>query len=204
MVIDCTGHGVPGAFVTMLVKALARNLISHANKTKESVSPAKLLAVFNRSLKHLLKQHDKNSLSNAGFDAAILYIDKEESEITYAGAHIPLFYMKEGRMSSIKADRHSIGYKTSDPDFEFHDHILHFDDTMQFYLTTDGYIDQNGGKKGFPMGKKYMVKLLELHHEKQMNDQKKILEKALISYQGNEDRNDDVTVIGFRCKGVGK
>ena len=204
MVIDCTGHGVPGAFVTMLVKALARNLISHANKTKERVSPAKLLAVFNRSLKHLLKQHDKNSLSNAGFDAAILYIDKEESEITYAGAHIPLFYMKEGRMSSIKADRHSIGYKTSDPDFEFHDHILHFDDTMQFYLTTDGYIDQNGGKKGFPMGKKYMVKLLELHHEKQMNDQKKILEKALISYQGNEDRNDDVTVIGFRCKGVGK
>ena len=204
MVIDCTGHGVPGAFVTMLVKALARNLISHDNKTKERVSPAKLLAVFNRSLKHLLKQHDKNSLSNAGFDAAILYIDKEESEITYAGAHIPLFYMKEGRMSSIKADRHSIGYKTSDPDFEFHDHILHFDDTMQFYLTTDGYIDQNGGKKGFPMGKKYMVKLLELHHEKQMNDQKKILEKALISYQGNEDRNDDVTVIGFRCKGAGK
>jgi len=204
MVIDCTGHGVPGAFVTMLVKALARNLIAHATKNKESVSPAKFLAVFNRSLKHLLKQHDKNSLSNAGFDAAILYIDKEESKMTYAGAHIPLFYMKEGRMESIKADRHSIGYKTSDPDFEFHDHVLHFDDTMQFYLTTDGYIDQNGGKKGFPMGKKRMVKLFEAHNEKQMKDQKKILEEAILSYQGNEDRNDDVTVIGFRCKGDGK
>ena len=204
MVIDCTGHGVPGAFVTMLVKALARNLIAYAAKTEGSVSPAKLLAVFNRSLKHLLKQHDKNSLSNAGFDAAILYINKEESKMTYAGAHIPLFYMKEGKMNSIKADRHSIGYKTSDPDFEFHDHLLHFDDTIQFYLTTDGYIDQNGGKKGFPMGKKHMVRLLEEYHEKRMKDQKKILEKALISYQGNEDRNDDVTVIGFRCKGAGK
>jgi len=202
MVIDCTGHGVPGAFVTMLVKALARNLIAHANKTKESVSPAKLLAVFNRSLKHLLKQHDKNSLSNAGFDAAILYINKMESKITYAGANIPLFYMKEGIINSIKADRHSIGYKTSDPDFEFHDHALDFDENMQFYITSDGYIDQNGGEKGFPMGKKRMIKLLEEHHEKPMKEQRALLEEALNAYQGEEDRNDDITIVGFRCKGV--
>jgi serine phosphatase RsbU (regulator of sigma subunit) len=202
MVVDCTGHGVPGAFVTMLVKALARNLISHINQNEEAVSPARLLSIFNRSLKHLLKQHDKNSLSNAGFDAAILYIDKEENTMTYAGAHIPLFYMKEGRMESIKADRHSIGYKTSDPDFEFHDHKLDFDDTMQFYLTTDGYIDQNGGEKGFPMGKKRMIKLLEEYHAKTMKEQKNILEKTLNSYQGEEDRNDDIMVVGFRCKGV--
>ena len=201
MVIDCTGHGVPGAFVTMLAKALARNLIARSNQMKESVSPANLLAVFNRSLKQLLKQHDKNSLSNAGFDAAILYIDKEESKITYAGANIPLFYMKEGVMKQIKADRHSIGYKSSDPDFEFHDHILDFDAGIQFYVTSDGYIDQNGGEKGFPMGKKRMTKLLEMHHEKSMKEQETILMESLLSYQGEEDRNDDITVVGFRCKG---
>jgi len=201
MVIDCTGHGVPGAFVTMLAKALARNLIARSNQMKENVSPANLLAVFNRSLKQLLKQHDKNSLSNAGFDAAILYIDKEESKITYAGANIPLFYMKEGVMKRIKADRHSIGYKSSDPDFEFHDHILDFDAGIQFYVTSDGYIDQNGGEKGFPMGKKRMTKLLEMHHEKSMKEQETILMESLLSYQGEEDRNDDITVVGFRCKG---
>jgi len=201
MVIDCTGHGVPGAFVTMLVKALTRNLISHINQTKEKVNPAKLLAVLNRSLKHLLKQHNKNSLSNAGFDAAIVYIDKKSSQIIYAGANIPLFYMKNGKMDMIKADRHSIGYKTSDPDFKFKNHHLCFNDMMSFYLTTDGYIDQNGGTKGFPMGKKYMIGLLEKYSGKSMIQQRAILEEALISYQGSEERNDDITVVGFRCKG---
>jgi len=202
MVVDCTGHGVPGAFVTMLVKALARNLISHINHNKEEVSPATLLAVFNVSLKHLLKQHDKNSLSNAGFDAAILYIDKGENKITYAGANIALLTMQKGEMKRIKGDRHSIGYKTSDPDFEFHDHSLGFDETMQFYITSDGYIDQNGGEKGFPMGKKRMIKLLEESSKKPMKDQKALLEEALLNYQGEECRNDDITVVGFRCKGV--
>ena len=201
MVIDCTGHGVPGAFVTMLVKALARNFISRANQDKEKVSPAKLLGIFNRSLKHLLKQHDKNSLSNAGFDAAILCIDKGESRISYAGAGIPLFYMKNGMMHRIKADRHSIGYKTSDPDFEFHDHELDFDTQMQFYISSDGYMDQNGGDKGFPMGKKRMIRVLEEHSDKPMAEQKAMLEEALTAYQGNEDRNDDITIVGFRCKG---
>lgn len=181
---------------------MMRHLVSHINQNNEKVSPAEMLAVLNRSLRHLLKQHDKNSLSNAGFDAAILYIDKEKSKITYAGAHVPLFYMKEGHMSSIKADRHSIGYKTSDPDFEFHDHEIDFDLNMQFYISSDGYIDQNGGEKGFPMGKKRMMNLLEKHHKKSMKDQKVILEEVLVSYQGDEDRNDDITIVGFRCKGV--
>jgi serine phosphatase RsbU (regulator of sigma subunit) len=202
MVIDCTGHGVPGAFVTMLVKTLTRHLISYINQNEEEVSPAGLLAILNRSLKHLLKQHDKNSLSNAGFDAAILYIDKEKSMLTYAGANIPLFYIKEGIMQIIKADRHSIGYKTSDPGYVFHDHLLAFDESMRFYISSDGYIDQNGGDKGFPMGKKYMIKLLEASYEKPMQEQKDLLEKALLSYQGEEDRNDDITIVGFRCKGV--
>jgi serine phosphatase RsbU (regulator of sigma subunit) len=201
MVIDCTGHGVPGAFVTMLVKALARNFISRANQEKEKVSPAKLLGIFNRSMKHLLKQHDKNSPSNAGFDAAILYIDKGENKISYAGAGIPFFYMEKGVMKSIKADRHSIGYKTSDPGFEFHDHELDFDEQMQFYISSDGYMDQNGGTKGFPMGKKRMIKVLEENSDKPMAEQKVMLEEALRSYQGNEERNDDITIIGFRCKG---
>ncbi len=202
MVIDCTGHGVPGAFVTMLVKTLVRHLISHINQNEEEVSPAKLLAILNRSLKHLLKQHDKNSLSNAGFDAAILYIDKMESRITYAGANIPLYYMIGRKMKRIKANRHSIGYKTSDPDFEFHDHALDFDENIQFYITSDGYVDQNGGEKGFPMGKKRMIKVLEENSEEPMKNQKVLLEEALLTYQGEEDRNDDITIVGFRCKGV--
>jgi serine phosphatase RsbU (regulator of sigma subunit) len=109
--------------------------------------------------------------------------------------------MKNGSMNRIKADRHSIGYKTSDPDFEFHDHELDFDEQMQFYISSDGYIDQNGGDKGFPMGKKRMIRVLEENSDKPMTEQKVMLEEALRFYQGNEDRNDDITIIGFRCKG---
>ncbi len=202
MVIDCTGHGVPGAFVTMLVKTLFRNLISFINKENEEVDPAKLLTIINGSLKHLLKQHTKKSLSNAGLDAAIVSIDKKKGRLVYAGANIPLFYKKDDGMTMIKADRHSLGYKTSNADFIFKNHSLTFDETMQFYLTTDGYIDQNGGEKGFPMGKKQFITLLETHTKASMEDQKTILEEKLITYQGDEDRNDDITIIGFRCKGV--
>jgi serine phosphatase RsbU (regulator of sigma subunit)/ABC-type amino acid transport substrate-binding protein len=202
MVIDCTGHGVAGAFVSMLVEALTRNLIAHINQVNEQVSPAKLLGALNRSLKHMLKQKDKNSISNAGFDAAIVYIDKTKSSLTYAGANIPLFYAKEGNINVVKADHHSIGYKTSDPNYLFYDHHYTFDETLQFYLSTDGYIDQNGGEKGFPMGKKRLKRLLETHTDKPMQELQTILEEELVTYQGGEERNDDITFIGFRCKGM--
>ncbi|MEA3490315.1 MAG: transporter substrate-binding domain-containing protein [Campylobacterota bacterium] len=202
ILIDCTGHGVPGAFVTMLVKTLARNLLSFINKEDEEVDPAKLLTIINRSLKHLLKQHNKNSLSNAGLDGAIVHIDRRECRVIYAGANIPLFYKRDTTITMIKADRHSLGYKTSNTDFMFSNHQLSFDQTVQFYLTTDGYIDQNGGENGFPMGRKPFRRVLETHTEASMQEQKSLLEEALMVYQGDEDRNDDITVIGFRCKGV--
>ncbi len=202
MVIDCTGHGVPGAFVTMLVKALVRNLIAHINQENEQVSPAKLLAILNRSLRHILKQQDKNSISNAGFDAAIIYIDKESGQLTYAGANIPLFYIQDKEITTIKANRHSIGYKTSNEDYVFIDHHISLRESKYFYLTTDGYLDQNGGDKGFPMGKKRFKSLIETHIDKPMREQKKNFEKALLAYQHKEDRNDDITVVGFSCKGL--
>jgi len=201
MVIDCTGHGVPGAFVTMLVKTLSRNFIAYINQNNEEVSPAKLLQLFNSSLKHLLKQNEKSSRSNAGFDAAFICIDKKRSLVRYAGANIPLFYTQDGRIKSIKPNRHSIGYKTSDVNYHFTDHEVIFDDAMQFYIATDGYIDQNGGDKGFPMGKKRFIKLLEENLTYNFKVQKENLQNYLKSWQGDYERNDDITVVGFKCKG---
>jgi len=201
MVVDCTGHGVPGAFVTMLVKTLSRNFISYINQNNEEVSPAKLLQLFNSSLKHLLKQNDKSSQSNAGFDAAFVCIDKKRSIIRYAGANIPLFYTNNGTIKTVKPNRHSIGYKTSDVNYIFKDHEITFDSTTQFYIATDGYIDQNGGEKGFPMGKKRFIKLLEENLSRSFEEQKILLQAYLKEWQDDQERNDDVTVVGFKCKG---
>jgi len=213
MVIDCTGHGVPGAFVTMLVKAIEREIVSSLRSnirttidetthglfdSSGNVSPAKILTTFNRIMKQLLKQEGADSISNAGFDGGIIYYNKKEKIMRFAGAETPLFYMEDGGLTVIKGSRHSIGYKKSDVNFEFQEHSIDVTEGMQFYLTTDGYIDQNGGEKGFCFGKKRFQNLIIEHHQESMADQQKILLNELSSYQGDEERNDDVTIIGIK------
>ena len=198
MVIDCTGHGVPGAFVSMLVKAIERNITGYIKKSDETVSPAKLLSVLNRSMKHLLKQHDKTAESNAGFDAAIVYINKTEQLIRYAGAEIALYYEEDTQIKSIKGDRHSIGYRTSKIDYIFKDHELSLDAVNKLYLSTDGYLDQNGGKKGFPFGKKKFKQILQDNRKLSMLEIEKILLNELETYQGDNEANDDITIVGVK------
>jgi serine phosphatase RsbU (regulator of sigma subunit)/ABC-type amino acid transport substrate-binding protein len=198
MVIDCTGHGVPGAFVTMLVKAIERQLVATIKRSGEVVSPARLLSIFNRSIKHLLKQEDEHSLSNAGFDGGILYYSKKENLIRYAGANTPLFVMHGSELKMIKSDRHSIGYKTSNADFVFTDHEIRVEQPSAIYLTTDGFFDQNGGPKSFPFGKKRFRELIMEYHSESMADQQEYFLDALVDYQGDEQRNDDITLVAFK------
>jgi serine phosphatase RsbU (regulator of sigma subunit) len=198
MVVDCTGHGVPGAFVTMLVKAIERNVTGYIKKSDEEVSPAKLLSVLNGSMKHLLKQHDKTAESNAGFDAGILYINKRENIARYAGAEIDLYYTKEGNVQRLKGDRQSIGYRTSKIDYVFQDTEIPLEKKMQFYITTDGYLDQNGGNKGFPLGKRRFKNILDENIEVNMPTMETILMQSLQDYQAEYEANDDVTIVGVQ------
>ncbi len=198
MVIDCTGHGVPGAFVTMLVKAIERQIISDIKHSSEQVSPAKILAIFNQNMKQLLKQETLEGISNAGFDGGILYYNKKEKIIRYAGAETPLFYISNGFLQTIKADRYSVGYKKCKIEYQYTEHTLQVKEGMQFYLTTDGYLDQNGGEKGFPLGKKRFQKLILSYQDKPMLEQKELLLGDLYEYQNSEDVNDDITIIGLK------
>jgi len=198
MVIDCTGHGVPGAFVSMLIKAVERQIVAQIIANDEEVSPAKLLSIFNRSLKKLLKQESSLSLSNVGFDGSILYYNKKNNLIKFAGANSPLITIKDRKINKIKGSRHSIGYKKSDANFEFTDHLIPIESDMQFYLCTDGYIDQNGGEKGFGFGYKRLQALLQEYAPETMADQQEILLYELSNYQGEYERNDDITIVGFK------
>ena len=196
VVIDCTGHGVPGAFVTMLVKAIERNMIGFIKKNEEEVSPAKLLSVLNSSMKHLLRQEDKSSESNAGLDAGILYINKKENVARFAGAETDLYYSHEGDIKRLKGNRQSIGYRNSKLDYEYTDYEISLEEGIRFYLSTDGYLDQNGGDKGFPMGRKKFQSILQNNQEKTLAEVEGILFDALAEYQGKYESNDDITVVG--------
>lgn len=199
LVIDCTGHGVPGAFVTMLVKAIERQVIAKINNDLTiDVSPAWILSYFNRKMKILLKQEDADSISNAGFDGGIIYFNKKDKIIKFAGAETSLFYIEDEELKIIKGSRHSVGYKKSDINYAFKDHTIEIKKGMQFYCTTDGYLDQNGGEKGFPFSKKRFSNLIGEHKDETFENQEQIYLNALSHYQDDEERNDDVTVIGFK------
>jgi len=197
MVIDCTGHGVPGAFVTMLVKAVERQMMANIHKDK-IISPAKLLSIFNGSIKHLLKQESIDSVSNAGFDGGILYYNSKQQIMRFSGANTPLFVIQNDKLKTIKGDRYSVGYKKCDANYEYTDHEIDTSIPTQIYLTTDGYLDQNGGEKEFPFSKKRFSKLIDTHHAESFADQKEILLHELHKYQGTHERNDDVTVVGLK------
>ena len=200
MCVDCTGHGVPGAFVTMLVKAIEFQLLAEILNNKDiEISPAKILGYFNKKMKILLKQDDQNNVNNVGFDGGVIYYDKRREIVKFAGAQTPLFYIdKEQELKTIKGDRYSVGYKKCDMHYRYTEYILDVEEGMEFYITTDGFLDQNGGEKGFPFGKKRFMETIKKHHHKPMAEQQEIFLNTLSSYQGQEERNDDVTVIGLK------
>jgi len=200
--IDCTGHGVPGAFVTMIVKAVEREILTKINEDLDmDVSPAWIMSYFNKTMKSLLKQDLVNSKSNAGWDGGIIYYNKKDKIIKFAGAETPLFYIdNRGILHNIKGNRYSVGYKKCDIDYHYNETIIEVEEGMKFYCTTDGYLDQNGGEKDFPFGKKRFSNLIKEIQSKPMSEQKDILIKKIEEYESmviDNDRNDDITVIGF-------
>jgi|GEM_PF-694610 len=202
MFIDCTGHGVPGAFVTMLVKAVEREVISKIMHDKNiEVSPAWIMGYFNKTLKKLLKQENIDSLSNAGWDGGIIYYNRRTQILKFAGAETPLFYVDtDGTFNIIKGNRYSVGYKKCDSNYQYKETILEVKEGMKFYCTTDGYLDQNGGEKDFPFGKKRFGNIIKQKHNENMIKQQSIFLNEMMEYEDmipNNDRNDDMTVIAF-------
>ncbi len=200
--IDCTGHGVAGAFVTMIVKAIEREVIAKIHKDKNvDISPAWIMSYFNKTMKILLKQEAKNSLSNVGWDGAIVYYNKRDQILKFAGAETSLFYIDENQeFKTIKGNRYSVGYKKCTMDYEYKETILNVQEGMKFYCTTDGYIDQNGGEKNFPFGKKRFSNIIKENYDKSMLEQKNIFIKEINKYEqmvSDNERNDDITLVAF-------
>jgi len=200
MVLDCTGHGVSGAFLTILTKALETQVITSSLDLNNQFSPAKILASFNKSMKSILKQESKKSILNVGFDAQIIHFNKQTNLLKFAGARNPLYYICDGELHEIKGDKHSIGYKNSDVDFVFTNYEIQTKKDMIFYLATDGYWDQLGGEKKLPFGKRRFKEFLLKHHKENMQDQQELLLYGLDDYEqmSSKKRNDDITIVGLK------
>ena len=198
MLIDCTGHGVPGAFVTMLVKAIEKQITTIIKTNDEEVNTAKILKEFNKEMKSILEHKGSKSEVNAGFDGAILYFNKKENIIRYSGARIPLYYTKGNDLISIKGDRHSVGYNHSNINYEFTQHEIKLEKGMSFFVSSDGFIDQSGGDSGFSFGKKRFENMIIDHKDENLLLQKDIYLDRLDKYQKEDETYDDITFIALK------
>jgi serine phosphatase RsbU (regulator of sigma subunit) len=192
-VIDCTGHGVPGAIMTMI----AGSSFDLAVKDNDHREPSKILEHLNSLVKKALNQHYRESASNDGLDIGICFVSKADGHVVFSGAGIGLHYVADGMVHEVRPDRQSVGYKSSRLSFQYTDHIISVKATTQFYLSSDGMLDQTGGPRDLPFGKRRFKRLLLEYHQEPLHEQRGLFEEALETYRGDETQLDDVTVLGF-------
>ncbi|MCP4687264.1 MAG: SpoIIE family protein phosphatase [Desulfobacterales bacterium] len=192
-VVDCTGHGVPGAFMTMIAFSGLQRII----RDEGCRDPGEILKRLNFTVKTVLQQDTAHARSDDGLDAAVCCANTEEKTIIYAGARIPLFYGRGGEIHVLKGDKQSVGYKRSDLNFLFTNRTLPIEKGMSFYMATDGFTGQRGGEKGLSLGKRRLVTLLGEIRGRPFHLQREMLIEAFNDYKGEYERQDDVTVVGF-------
>jgi len=189
-VADCTGHGVPGALVSMV----GNNLLNQIIVEQQEKDPGRILQLLNRYTIQTFKEQPGTHRTSDGMDISLCVIDQQKQQLSFAGANHPLLAMRKGQLEVITGDSASIGGATT-ADFDFTTHTVDFADA--FYIFSDGYADQFGG----PRGKKFMIsnfkKLLQENAALPFTEQKQKLDDALLSWQGNNFRVDDILVMGF-------
>ena len=190
---DCTGHGVPGAFVSMLGNDLLNKIVIE----KDYNDPGLILAELNKEVQAVFKKENNKVTANDGMDIAFCVIDKTTKNIEFSGAMNPLIIIRNGDILEQKGTKSSIGGYTP-LDTEFVTTTIETQNKDSVYIFSDGYQDQFGGVKGkkFMAGKfrKLLLTLPELNYE----NQKTKLENNLYEWEGNYQRVDDILIIGFQ------
>ncbi len=189
---DCTGHGVPGAFMSMLGISFLNEIV---NKTEDS-GPEEILNQLRKYIIKALKQAGQEGENKDGMDISIVVFDKVQKTLSFAGANNPLYFVRNGEFQEIKGDNMPVGINDKMNSFTQHTFNIQRGDTV--YIFSDGYPDQFGG----PRAKKFMYSnfkaLLMTIQTKSMREQGKILEDTLEAWKGDIDQIDDIVVIGLR------
>ena len=186
---DCTGHGVPGAMVSVVCS----NALNRTVKEFGITEPGKILDKV-RELVIETFEKSENEVKD-GMDISLLKI-KNKTEVEWSGANNPLWYIQGNEMKEIKADKQPIG--TYAEQKYFTTHKLQLQKGESIYIFTDGYADQFGGPKGKKFKYKQLEEKLTTNNTKSLEDQKNNLEKTFFDWKGNLEQIDDVLVIGIK------
>lgn len=191
--VDCTGHGVPGAFMSMIGTILLDDIV----EKKGIYEPDEILSELHLDIVKALKQNTREKASKDGMDIALCVLNEELTELKFAGAFRPLVHIREGKLNRIKSDSAPIGgFSSKLPTFTKHKIKLEKEDVL--YIYSDGYADQFGGENN----KKYMTRrfreLLLNISNRSMKEQAELLETEFRDWKRENDQVDDILVIGFR------
>jgi serine phosphatase RsbU (regulator of sigma subunit) len=189
---DCTGHGVPGAMLSVL----------GVNKLHETIgllgitNPAKILDRLNNSIYKALAKKQGIKKMNDGMDIALYSIDLDSNMLEYAGANNPIYIIRNRDLFEIKPDKQGIG--TSEDHELYENHTFQLKKGDMIYSFSDGYFDQFGGEKGKKFMAKQFKNLLTSISEKEIPVQKDTLDHTIKTWMGKYDQVDDICIVGVR------
>lgn len=191
--VDCTGHGVPGAFMSMIGQTLLNKIIGQS----KIYDPAMILEVLHLEIQHALKQNE--GMNDDGMEVAICAIENTDlgKQVTFAGAHRPLYYVQSGLFLKAKGNRRSIGGKQKQENQQFITHIIYLQAGDAIYLTTDGFADQNNSER-CKYGTQRFTDFLDTIKKDPFETQKSKLLKEFEAFRNNEVQRDDITILGLK------
>ncbi len=192
--IDCTGHGVPGAFMSMIGMTLFNQIVL----IDKILNPEIILSELQRNIASSLKQNNQDPFSSQdGMDLSIAVYDKKTSELTYAGAMNSIFMVSKGEVKELEVDKFSVGgFSFRKEDEKYANKVIKVGKGESLYLMSDGFMDQFGGDQNEKFNLDRLEKLLISIGSMPMKDQKEKVEDALRKWQGEKPQTDDILFMG--------
>ncbi len=190
--IDCTGHGVPGAFMSVMADAYLNQIVNFQHFT----SPDKILNELHKNIRIALQQEENEN--NDGMDIALCVVDRKLKILEFAGAKNPLVYMQNGKVNRVNGNLMSLGGLQKEKERIFTKHTIDISVPTCFYIFSDGFQDQLGGELFRKFMAQNLRQLLFDNHKLPFAEQKIILESTLQKWMGENKQNDDIMILGVK------
>jgi len=193
-VVDCTGHGVPGAFMSLVGYTLLNQTVT----VPEINSPANVLDYMNKELVHMLNKKMDEIIINDGMDMSVCAFNSKTMKLNYAGANHVMYHMRNGQVTSYDGDKQAIGLQSQERLKLFTNHEVAIQKGDVVYMFSDGFEDQFGGENGKKYKSSRFREFIQSIHTAEMSKQKALLENEFITWKGKNEQLDDVLVMGIR------
>jgi PAS domain S-box-containing protein len=191
--IDCTGHGVPGALMSVIANGVLRNVVSN----KKLEEPSEILYELDKQIVEILSKENSANPAADGLDIALCVFDTDKKQLEFAGAFRPLIRIRNNVSEEFRGNRYPIGFY-SDIEKKFETIVISYESEDSFYIFSDGYVDQFGGENEKKLNRKRFVELLLQVQNMNMEEQESFLDYALRNWKQELPQTDDILVIGLK------